>query len=182
MKNAFEILGIPARLVIDAEALGTAFREVGKTTHPDAGGDDNEFAALRGALEIVASPSKRLKHWLEIMGAPVELRGSVDPLLMDLFSEIGAVTQRAEALIRKRDESKSALGLALLERETQTCREAVEKTIQLVDASIGRECSIFPTIENSTAPDIEVASRTVRNLSFLEKWRAGMRGVFSRLV
>ena len=113
MKNAFEIFGMEPRLAIQEEALRAAFREVGKTAHPDAGGADEEFAKLRGAFEVLASPSKRLKCWLDLRGTPAETRGTVDPQLMDLFSEVGEVTQLAEAVIRKRDEAKSALGLAI---------------------------------------------------------------------
>ncbi len=182
MKSAYEILGVEARLVLDAESLGTAFREAGKTVHPDAGGGDDEFAGLRAAFEVLSSPSKRLKHWLELRGTPAETRGAVDPALMDLFSDVGVASQRAEALIRQRDETKSALGLALLERETQLCREAVEKALALVEAAITRECSGFPGMEESASVDVEVASKTARNLAFLEKWRSGLRGVFSRLI
>jgi curved DNA-binding protein CbpA len=182
MRNAYEVLGIAPRLVLDAEVLGAAFREAGKTAHPDAGGGNDEFAGLRAAFEVLSSPSKRLKHWLELRGAAPETRGVVDPGLMDLFSGVGEATQRAEALIRKRDETKSALGLALLEREAQLCREAVEKALARVEAAITRECSGFPGMEESATVELEAASRTARNLTFLEKWRAGLRAVFSRLV
>jgi chemotaxis methyl-accepting protein methylase len=123
-----------------------------------------------------------LKHWLELRGTPAETRGTVDPPLMDLFSEVGEVTQRAETLIRRRDDTKSALALAMLERETHLCREAVEKAISVVETAIARECSGFPEIESAAAPDVAAASKTARNLAFLEKWRAGLRSVFSRLV
>lgn len=182
MHNAFEILGIVPSLTIAEENLRSAFREAGKLAHPDAGGGDDEFAKLREAFEIVSSPSRRLKHWLELRGTPAETRGTVDPLLMDLFGQVGEVTQRAEHLIRRRDQTKSALGLAMLERETHVCREAVEKAISQVEASIARESAVFPEIENADSPDVEAASKIARNLAFLEKWRAGLRSVFSRLV
>jgi len=182
MKNAFEIFGMEPRLVIPEETLRAAFREAGKVAHPDAGGADEEFAKLRGAFEVLSSPSKRLKCWLELRGTPAETRGTVDPPLMDLFAEVGEVTQRAESLIRRRDETKSALALAMLERETHLCRGTVEKVIRAVEAAIGRECSVFPEIEVAAAPNVEVISKTARNLAFLEKWRVGLRGVFSRLV
>jgi curved DNA-binding protein CbpA len=182
MKNAFEILGIAPRLLIDEETLRAAFREAGKTAHPDAGGVHDEFAKLREAYEIISSPSKRLKHWLELRGTPAETRGPVDPLLMDLFSEVGAATQRGDALIRRRDETKSALGLAMLEREMHSCREAVEDALSHVESAISRECSVFPGIEQAAAPDMEAASKSARNLAFLEKWRTGLRGLFARLV
>ena len=46
MKNFFKVLGIPSQLVIEAESLSTAFREAGKTAHPDAGGGDEELEQL----------------------------------------------------------------------------------------------------------------------------------------
>jgi curved DNA-binding protein CbpA len=182
MMNAFEVLGIEQRLSLPAETLGDAFREAGKRAHPDAGGGEGEFAALRQAFEILSSPSRRLRHWLELHGTPAETRGTVTPAIMDLFAEVGEVSQRAEALARRRDEAKSALGRALLESETQSCREAVERAIALVEAAIDRECAAFPQYDSAPTADVVAASITVRNLAFLEKWRAGLRGVFARLV
>lgn len=182
MQDYFEILGIPEQLVIETDRLSAAFRESGKSAHPDAGGGDEDFSRLREAFEIIASPSKRLKHWLELRGTPAETRGAVDPHLMDLFAEVGVAIQQAESLIRRRDETKSALGLALLERETHVCREAVEKALAMVEQAIVSECAGFPALQEASDLDIEAASKSARNLAFLEKWRVGLRGVFGRLV
>ena len=180
--DAFQILGMEPKLVLSDDALRESFRDAGKRLHPDAGGGEGEFAALREAFAVVFSPSRRLRHWLELRGTPGEVRGSIDNSLMDLFSEVGAVTQLAESVIRKRDEAKSALVRAMLEGETQVCREAVERAIAKVEAVITRECAVFPEWENSADPDVEASSKTARNLAFLEKWRAGLRGCFGRLV
>lgn len=180
--NAFQILGIQPALVISDDVLRDLFREAGKLAHPDAGGGDGEFAALREAFAIVSSPSRRLRHWLELRGTPGEVRGTIDPSLMDLFTGVGAVTQQAESLIRKRDEAKSALVRAMLEGETQLCREAVERAISQVEARISSECAVFPDFEKFPDLDVEAASKAARNLAFLEKWRAGLRAFFSRLV
>jgi curved DNA-binding protein CbpA len=180
--NAFEILGIEPRLVIDNETLRDAFREAGRSAHPDAGGEEQAFAALNAAFEILSSPSRRLRHWLELRGLVVETRGTVAPEIMDLFSQVGETSQRAEALVRRRDEAKSALGQALLERETQACREEVERSIAMVEIAIGRECAVFHNYQDTAMPDLAAASASVRNLAFLEKWRSGLRGVFARLI
>ena len=180
--DAFQILGIEPALVLADDTLREAFREAGSRVHPDAGGGEGEFAALREAFAVVSSPSRRLRHWLELRGTPGEIRGSIEPSLMDLFTEIGAVTQQAETLIRKRDEAKSALVRAMLEGETQYCRETVERSISQVEMRIAHECAIFPELENSPHPDVEAASQSARNLAFLEKWRASLRASFSRLV
>ena len=47
LNHAFQILGIEPRLVLSDEALRDLFREAGKQVHPDAGGGEGEFAALR---------------------------------------------------------------------------------------------------------------------------------------
>lgn len=180
--NAFQILGIEPRLVLSDEILRDLFREAGRQAHPDAGGGEGEFAALREAFAIVSSPSRRLRHWLELRGTPGEVRGTIEGSLIDVFSEVGAVTQQAESVIRKRDEAKSLLVRAMTESETQVCREAVEKTISKVESLITRECGFFPEWENSGEPDVEAASQAARNLAFLEKWRTGLRGCYARMV
>lgn len=178
--NAFETLGIGPRLAISDEAVRDAFREAGKLSHPDAGGAPDSFEKLRAAFDIVASPSRRLRHWLELRGITVDSRGVVAASVMDLFAEVGEVSQRAETLIRRRDEAKSALGRALLESETQSCREDVEHAIAIIESAIIRETAKFPEYETSAG--IEDAAASVRNLAFLEKWRLTLRGLFSRLV
>lgn len=182
VSNAFQILGIEPALILSDDALRESFREAGKLAHPDAGGGEGDFAALREAFAVVSSPSRRLRHWLEWRGTPGEVRGTIDNSLMDLFSGVGGVTQQAEALIRKRDEAKSALVRAMLEAETQVCREAVERAISQVESRITRECEAFSGFEQSADLDVEAASKAARNLAFLEKWRAGLRACFSRLV
>lgn len=180
--DAFQTLGIERRLVVSEERLREAFREAGKQVHPDAGGGDGEFAGLREAFAVVSSPSRRLRHWLELCGTPGEVRGVIDPTLMDFFAEVGAVTQWAEAVIRKRDEARSALVRAMLEDEGQACREAVEAAICKVEAMVQRECEVFLEIEGAVELDVAFASQVARNLAFLEKWRGGLRACFSRLI
>jgi hypothetical protein len=180
--NAYQCLGIEACLVISDDALGNAFRAAGKLTHPDAGGEIGDFEAMRQAFEMLASPSKRLKHWLELQGITGQDRGSIDDGVMGLFAEVSEVTQRAESMVRKREDAKSALGRALLEPETQLCREQIERAISTVEKSVQEICATFPTLETDLEGRGDTAFRMVRNLAFLEKWRAGLRSCFARLI
>jgi len=181
MIDHFETLGIANRLVISENEVSEAFREAGKTAHPDAGGGEGDFSKLREAHSVLSSPSKRLKHWLELRGTPVDTRGVIDGEMMNLFGEIGDITQRAETVIRRRDEAKSALARALMESETQQCRESLEAGISRLNAAIENECASFPEMEAGSV-DLEQAAKAVRNLAFLEKWKTGLRGCYSRLV
>ncbi len=180
--HAFQILGLEPALALADETVRAAYREAGKRLHPDAGGRDGEFAALKEAFAVISSPSRRLGLWLELRGTRADVRGTIDPSLMDLFAEVGRITQQAETVVRKREEAKSILVRALLESETQSCREMVAQTISLVETAIERECARFSHFENATEVDLEVASTCARSLAFLEKWRAGLRACFARLV
>ena len=179
--NAFETLSLPPRLDLGEEELRSAFREAGKRMHPDAGGGEGEFAALKEALAVLSSPSRRLGHWLSLHGTPVESRGMIAPGLMNLFGKIGSVTQVAESVIRKRETAHSALGKALLEPELQGCLQQVEEMIAEVDACLATECAVFlPWM--SLSPDSGAGSEKVRNLAFLEKWRASLKGLYARML
>jgi curved DNA-binding protein CbpA len=180
--NAFEVLGIEARLDLSDELLASAYREAGRRLHPDAGGEEGAFSALRDAHAVLCSPSRRLKHWLEIRGTPGDARGSIDDSLMSLFSRVGSVTQQADAVVRKRDEAKSALGRALLEGEIQQNREAVEQTLRMVEVAVASGCEVFPEFDQSAEVDLGRASEVARNLAFLERWKASLRSAYSRLV
>ena len=182
MANAFDRLGMRPCLVLSQDMLRESFRAAGKEAHPDGGSAEGEFTALNEAFSTLSSPARRLRHWLEIRGLTVETRGTIDTALMDLFSQVGTTTQRAESIIRRRDEANSALVRAMLEPETQICREELEAAIGTVETWITRECGIFPELEKSETPNLETASEIARNLVFLEKWRAGLRACYSRLA
>ncbi len=175
-------MGMVVGLRLTEEELREKFREAGKRLHPDAGGGEGEFAALREAFALLSSPARRLRHWLELRGIEGDIRGSIDNGLMDFFSEVGAVTQRVESLVRKRDEAKSSLAKALLENETHACREALSVVISRVENLIEQECAEFSEFEKSTELNAALAWQRVRSLTFLEKWRTSLRASFAKLA
>lgn len=182
MENAFEILGVPERLVLDAAELTAAFRAAGAKVHPDAGGEDADFARLRKAQESLESPSRRLRHWLELRGVDVEPRGAVDDALMDLFALVGGVTQRADAMVRKRTSTRSALALAMSEAAAQECREEIENAVTRVEEAIHQTTAGFAELESAIKIDKTRVAPMVRNLAFLEKWKLSLRSAYARLV
>lgn len=179
--NPFEVLGIEPRLILEREQLNQAFRKAGKSAHPDAGGLEEDFAQLQAAMDILASPARRLRAWLELKGVEVDSRGSIGSELMDEFGRVGDVTQQAEAIIRKRETTRSALAMAMLEDETQRCRETLEGAIARIDSIIVDTCSKFEALEQAERID-PAAMEWHRNLKFLEKWQASLKGLYARLL
>lgn len=174
------MLGLPRRPDLSEDALRSAFREAGKRLHPDAGGSEADFSRLQEAFAVLGSPSRRLKHWLSLHEVPGDERGAISPEVMDLFGEVGALLQRGDSLARQRAGARTALARALLEGETQACREEVERMITVVD---GRICALsdgFNVLD--PGPGAGCAWVMVRDLAFLEKWRAKLRECFAGLV
>ena len=97
------------------------------------------------AMAVVSSPSRRLRLWLELRGSPGEVHGTIENALMDLFSQVGAVTQQAEAVIRKREDAKSVLVRAMLEAETaeQVAVIGQPPMMEQVAANIQKRPAVF---------------------------------------
>lgn len=85
-------------------------------------------------------------------------------------------------MIRKREAAKSVLAKALLEGETHLCREAVEQAIAELEQELERSCEAFDALESASEISVEFACELQRELSFLEKWRATLRGFYGRLL
>ena len=181
--NAYQALDIEPRLTLTLEEIDAAWRKAGKSHHPDAGGDEQSFAAAREAKTTLTNPSSRLAHWLELHNHPVDPRGTIDADTMDLFAPVGEVMQRTSALARRRAAATTALGLAMLESETLHTREEVENVITTLDAAIAAQCAPFPTWEAAPA-DIHTttAATAVRNLRFLEKWKRDLMAAYASLA
>lgn len=179
--NAFEALGLPQRLTITPEELDNAWRAAGKDHHPDAGGDERKFTALREAKATLASPASRLAHWLDLHGQTPDPRGTIDAGIMDLFAPVGHVVQQADALARRRAAATTALGQAMLEGETLRMRDDVEAMVTRIDHAITTQCAPFPLWESGeSAPDVQAAA--LRNLRFLEKWKRALMAAYAGLA
>lgn len=175
--DAFAELGLERRLVLDEEALDSAYASAGKRAHPDAGGSQEAFEAVAKAKETLARPVARLKHWLEIEGVPGDLRGPVSSGLMDVFSELGGLLQRVDELLRERESASSALAKAMLEGRTQEAREDLEAMQERLEGMTDEAVERFPEIERGEGDGWSLA----RELGFLEKWRGEVRERFAGL-
>ncbi len=176
--NAFECLGIRVALTVSTEEIREAFRVRAAVAHPDGGGEEAEFAALREAREVLESPARRLREWLRINGSPVDERGTIGSELMDFFQKVAETGARAEAAVKASEVAQSALAKGMAEVRLISERESVKSLLVEIEEGIAERVRIFPAIETGDSD----AATAMRDLVFLEKWRSAMRSLYGRLM
>jgi curved DNA-binding protein CbpA len=176
--NAFECLGMRVELTVSGEEIREAFRARAGEAHPDGGGDEAEFAALREARDILESPAKRLREWLGVNEMEVDARGSISGELADFFQRVAETGAEAEAAIKAAGEAQSALAKGIAEVRLMGAREKVKALLEQVGDGIAARERLFPSIEKGESD----AATGLRDLVFLEKWRGAMRSLYGRLM
>src|ERR671922_3090627 len=80
MHSHFELFGLPARFVVDGEALERSYREIQSRVHPDRfahAGDAERRASLQWTTRVneayraLKDPVQRARHILELHGVDV---------------------------------------------------------------------------------------------------------------
>ncbi len=111
-RDAFEILGVERRPVLDAAVIQRAYRERARCLHPDSsGGDAGAFLELTGAYETVRGVGSRLRALAGGAGRETTVTDA------DLFLRVGDVLRKGLDLVRRVDEARQPLARALLARE-----------------------------------------------------------------
>lgn len=164
--------------MVSDEEIREAFRQRAVVLHPDSGGDEKEFARLKEAQDVLMSPARRLKEWMLVRGGDVDARGQIAGGLMDLFQKVSEAGAAAEALIKENAVAGSALVKAMIEVRLMRQREQVKDLLEKVAAEVELRVAQFPAVE---AGECDPAVM-MRDLVFLEKWRATLRGIYGRLM
>lgn len=170
MNNYFELLNISPAPRIDLVLLDDHYKASAADAHPDQGGSKEEFDLLNIAKKTLLNPSSRIKHILEIHSITYEKRGAVSNHLMNHFMSTGELIQRADAFIKKKLQTTSALTKALLENDSVEMQEKISLQIDQLEIAQVETLNSLPTEMNSQV--YEVAAR---DLAFLEKWQAQLK-------
>lgn len=98
--NPYEVLGVPTTASDDQ--LRSAYRKKARATHPDAGGDGDEFAKVSRAYAILRDPEMR-KRFDETGSiddvSPLTVRQRMIQIIVDMFNQALAVEgQRGTSL------------------------------------------------------------------------------------
>ncbi len=176
MNNYFQLLGVPPIIHIDLDELTLLYKKAAAESHPDQGGDEQHFNLLNTAYQTLKSPSKRLKHLLDVHSISYDKRGTVSNHLMNFFMSTGSTLQHADAFIKKKQATSSALSKALLEGESLEIQEQISEEIDALEKA-------HSEIMAGLSDEIEVTSYAIasRDLAFLEKWQAQLKERYASL-
>lgn len=174
--NHFQTLGIEASITLDLDSLRDSYQKLAAESHPDQGGDKATFDSINLAYNTLRSPSKRLKHYMELKGIEYDARGSVTSDLMDLFMSVGETLQKTDAFLRKKSAATTALAKALLEPESMLMQDTLGEQISKVEQKQSEYLALL-----SSSPADEILPQITRNLAFLEKWYAQLQQSYAGL-
>ena len=171
----YEELAQTRCLSLNSEELRSKFQELSKKHHPDAGGHEERFTQINQAHQTLSNPASRIGHLYELI-FEVSLRseGSLSSDVMDLFSEIGKVISSADTFIRKKAQTLSSIGEALLAKELVQIQSELFEASGKVREAKSNIMKSFAEIDRLLECDKDSAKIKMeisfRDISFLIKW------------
>lgn len=179
MIDAFALLDLQRSLTLEEKQLREAYRIACKNRADDFRKSESDDTTLSEAYRLLQSPSRRLRHWLELSDISGEPRGVVDGELLDWFTAVGGTIQLADTVLRKYEQCQSQLAKAMMAAEMQEGQKRVEQQQGALAELTRQKTAIFPLLEAGEF-DHEYAWICVRNLAFIEKWQQQLRERYGR--
>ena len=170
--DPFSLLGLPKRPLLTEEEIGSAYRKLAGTLHPDqTGGDAMQFRELGEAAAILRDPSRRLRALAgEIPAASLPSQAA------DLFPKVAEILQQADSLIEKQQTASNALTKALLTAPMKTLAAELDSLlvqIQSWRSFLDRE--LLQIDESWPEHDRREMSLLADSFAYAGRWQAQLR-------
>ncbi len=170
MTDAFVLLGLPRRPLLEEDALTSAYLALAKSLHPDSpAGDTDKFSETKAAFELLRDPAQRLRHLIELETGQ-KPKPQAPTVAGCLFSDVCAATEFSRSILTKVATAKSPLVRALQIGELRSAVSRTESVLQAV-AKIQSQHSEELAHLDSEWPKYPEAATLAANLGFLAKCR-----------
>lgn len=177
----FETLGMEKRLDFSIETLRRHYDERCQEAHPDAGGTTGDFDAVTEAHKCLASPARRLRHWLELSGCAVVEDGSLPPAVEERFEKISTLLRGASDIAERHREARSTLVRSVAEAEGIALQSQVAEARGELENAIAKIVAGFKQLDEGDPDESRArAIEAARCLSFLEKWEVQLRAAWAQ--
>lgn len=174
MSDLFAKLSLPVALCLERDEIESAWRELSLKLHPDVqeGGSGSDAVDINEARDRLISHSGRLAEWLRVVGGQTGLGTSLVPEgLLELFSSIGGLLQRADVVISKAESCQTSLGRAMLAKELVAVQMEIQEKLGVLGGEVASIVSRFSDFEKQGGDgDFSGAQQALAELRFLDKW------------
>jgi DnaJ-domain-containing protein 1 len=169
MIDYFALLDQPRAAWLDAEQLKEAFHACTRQAHPDAQGDEAEFAQVNEGYQVLRDPKRRLRHLFALRGDSLPTNSAQIPAeIADLFPTIAGLTRQAATVLQKSREATSALSRSLV-------RPELLETQRAMDAMIARVDELLVSANEQLRADSADLHDLYQRLSYLTHWIAELK-------
>lgn len=175
MQDAFAIFDLSHHPWLDEDKLREEYHRRSATTHPDVGGDAEEFIKLHRAYRTIRHPDDRLRHLLELE-APELLAQTrpIPPALADQFMKIGAARKSCLTFLAKYRAATSPLARALCAGEINAQRLAVSKIRDSLASGQAHALARIAAFGANWRDHLSEVATVHDELSYLSKWSKEM--------
>ena len=180
-RDHFDTLGMERRLDFSPETLQMHYDVRCREAHPDAGGSTEDFDAVAEAHGCLASPSRRLRHWLGLTGSAVVEDGSLPPAVEERFGQINTLLRATSEIVERHQNARSTLVRSLAEAEGISLQGRIAQARSEIENAIGEILVAFKRFDENDHHEIRKEAITAaRSLSFLERWEAQLRTAWAQ--
>ena len=126
--DPFALLGLPRRPLLTEEEIGSAYRKLAGSLHPDqTEGDTVACRNLGEAVAILRDPARRLRE-LAGTGSSTNL----PPQAAEYFPRVAELLQRTDTLLEKCSMASNALAKALLVSPLKTVTTDLKSLLAVI--------------------------------------------------
>ena len=170
--DPFELLGLTRRPLLSEEEIGTAYRRLASSLHPDqTDGNEPLFKELGEAAAILRDPARRLRCLCEVPPGNIP-----PPEAEDLFPRVASLTHEADVLLARHASAANPLSKAVLAAPLRKLAEDLDLLLSTIrewgsrlDLRLGTLDAKWP------AHDPEIVSELADSFSYATRWESQLR-------
>jgi curved DNA-binding protein CbpA len=183
MTDHFAALGQPRRPWLDPEQVKLEYQRLTFARHPDRPADcaaeGPEFGAVTDAYRVLSNPKLRLQHLLALEKEASDSESSpVSADLADTFMETAALIASVDDLLKKKEQSTTALALSLLKPDIARVTARTESQLKLLQQAYGNALNELKRVDElwEKGPEaIPSARKLADRFAFLDRWIAQLQ-------
>jgi curved DNA-binding protein CbpA len=170
--DPFELLGLPRRPLLSEEEIGTAYRQLAATLHPDqSGGNESQFKELGEAMAILRDPARRLRSLMSPSSGT-----SIPPEAAELFPRVASLLREADDLLARHATASNPLAKAVLAAPLKKLSVELDSLLLTIEAwhsDLNNHLSALDAVWPEHDP--EAIAALADSFSYATRWESQLR-------